>query len=59
MATGGTFVLAMGLGPQTTLAEDHTGGPSVLQEFAVEVAAKDRPAVLARLKELQEILSIQ
>jgi len=50
-------VLAMGFGPQTAVAEDHTGGPKVLQEFSLEVTAKDRPAVLARLKELQAILS--
>jgi hypothetical protein len=51
------FVLAMEFCPQIVHADHHDGGPRVLQEFAVEVAAKDRPAVLGRLKELQEILS--
>ncbi len=51
------FVIALGLSPRTVQAEHHEGGPKVLQVFTIEVAAKDRPAVLTRLAELQKILS--
>ena len=49
------LIFAMGLMPQIALADHHEGGPKVLQVFTIEADAKDRPAVLARLKELQEI----
>ena len=38
-------------------AEHHEGGPKVLQVFAIDADAKDRAAVLTRLKALQDILS--
>ncbi len=57
IATALSLALAMGLNTQTVKAEHHEGGPKVLQVFTIEADAKDRPAVLARLKELQEILS--
>ena len=51
-----SLVLTIGLTLGPVHAAHHEGGPPVLQVFAVEADAKDRPAVLDRLKQLQAIL---
>ena len=49
-------ILSMGLIVGNAQAEHHEGGPNVLQVFTIDVAAKDRTALLGRLKTLQGIL---
>ena len=51
------FVFTLGLNPQVARADHHEGVPAVLQVFTIDAAAKDRPAVLERLKKLQAILA--
>ena len=51
------LVLTFGLKIETAQAEHHEGGPKVLQVFTIDVAPKDRAAVLTRLKDLQTILT--
>ena len=51
------LALSLISGAEEARADDHGGGPKVLQVFALDVEAKDRAAVLGRLKGLQGILS--
>ncbi len=50
------LILSMGLMIGSVQADHHEGGPNVLQVFTIDVAAKDRTALLGRLKTLQGIL---
>ena len=50
------LVLVIGISHQSSDAAHHEGGPKVMQVFVIDVAAKDRPALLERLKNLQTIL---
>jgi hypothetical protein len=50
------LILSMGLMLGSVQAENDGAGPNVLQVFTIDVAAKDRTALLGRLKTLQGIL---
>lgn len=55
IATALSFVVATGWTFENAQAEHHEGGPKVMQVFTIDHQAKDRAAVLARFKALQDI----